>query len=424
MKDNQNIESGFFDSKKDFTEPFGDFSDFSEISSGSYCQLVKARRHGRWWTLKCLKPEYACVPFYKSMLHKEYTVLCNMSHPNIVLALALEDVVGYGECIVMEYIDGKVFDAKSFSRSERHRLILQLCDALEYAHSLQILHRDLKPQNILVTNNGHNLKLIDFGLADTDYYSIHKHPAGTTAYISPEQLTSNKPDVRNDIYSLGKIIQECNMGWQYQKMLKRMLAPIDYRYSNIAEVKHSITQAHNMPNRIMMVAALAIISVLIFASGWLYNVRIDEADNQWSMLDNMSNNVVLLKKRADSLQKKLDVAVVERNKLQKELWKNVESQASLENKMQEQIDEAYTYKELLKNGKLLVDKRLKETRFFSYNDDNDPGRLNRFELFVKIHSEVMKYTKSCHGLNSNMQMNLTSELADYVTIKSRITSEI
>ena len=62
-------------------------------------------------------------------------------------------------------------------------------DALEYIHGKQTAHRDLKPSNIMITRNGQHVKLIDFGLSDTDDYAVYKQPAGTEGYISPEQTS-------------------------------------------------------------------------------------------------------------------------------------------------------------------------------------------------------------------------------------------
>ena len=112
----------------------------------------------------------------------------------------------------MEYIDGihlrEYLNSKNYNSHVILKILDELCQALSYIHSLQIIHRDLKPENILITRNGSNVKLIDFGLSDTDSYSILKHPAGTLKYASPEQKVPQTTIYNKaDIYSLGVILE-------------------------------------------------------------------------------------------------------------------------------------------------------------------------------------------------------------------------
>ena len=90
------------------------------------------------------------------------------------------------------------------------RVVVEIAEALAFIHRQQVVHRDLKSQNIMITHNGHYVKLIDFGLADTDSHAILKQPAGTLRYMAPEQAQQTQADVRNDIYSLGVIFQDMN----------------------------------------------------------------------------------------------------------------------------------------------------------------------------------------------------------------------
>ena len=137
--------------------------------------------------------------------------MAKLNHPNIVHFLSLEDIPNLGVAIVMEYIDGvtlKDFLATNPNDKVRHKIIFELLDALNYMHSKQIIHRDIKPSNILITHNGNNVKIIDFGLSDSDDYTVFKVSSGTLAYASPEQLTPNSiVDNRTDIFSFGKILQ-------------------------------------------------------------------------------------------------------------------------------------------------------------------------------------------------------------------------
>lgn len=409
MAESTSIESGHFDKDIYTIESNDEYSDFSEISSGGFCRIIKAHRQGRWWILKCLKPEYANITFYQHMLQKEYAVLSLMNHPNIVMACSMISLNDYGLCIVMEYIDGKVLNTKEFTPSERYRLIMQLCDALEYIHTLQIVHRDIKPQNILITSNGHNIKLIDFGLSDTDSYAELKQPAGTLAYISPEQLASNRPDVRNDIYSLGRIMLENNMGWQYRWTIHRMLAPINNRYANITNVKQSLKRAHRIP----YILSVVIIFILAFTTGWL--IKGKQPDK--SQVNRLNYDIELLKNHADSLQDRLDVATTECSQLQKELSQSMQSISRLQQLVDMQENEKLAYNEFLKSGKQLIDKRLKENNFFSYNNSNDNGNVMRHKIYTEVYDESQSFAKNCRKINQAMRTGLSVELARYVSSK-------
>lgn len=206
-------ESGFLsEEEKDLhaSSAFTDISIFHESANG-YSLLYQARRMGKRFILKTLKPEYAGHPLYRQLLQKEFEIGYQLSHPHITQTLSLEEVEGCGLCIVMEYVDGDILQAQREGQDKTNalRIITELCNALAYLHSRQIVHRDLKPANILITHHGHHVKLIDFGCSDADNYVLLKEPAGTRRYAAPELLAgSREADARMDIYSLGIILQE------------------------------------------------------------------------------------------------------------------------------------------------------------------------------------------------------------------------
>lgn len=219
------------------------FTDVEILHTSEVNVVAKAKRYGRWWLLKGLKKEVASEAAYQQRLRKELELLMELQHPAVVSATGLETVEPLGECIVMEYVDGctlKEWLKGHQNRQERKRILRELIDAVGYIHAKGVVHRDLKPENIIITHNGENVKLIDFGLADTDSYSVLKQPAGTPQYMSPEQKQTSKADVRNDIYSLGVIMQQMDLGIPYHIIIKRCMAPIERRYQNTKELLHSI----------------------------------------------------------------------------------------------------------------------------------------------------------------------------------------
>ncbi|MBR1410878.1 MAG: serine/threonine protein kinase [Prevotella sp.] len=195
------------------------FSEITELTSTGYCSLYKAKRYGRWFLLKSLKTEVAADQAFQQLLRKEFEILMQLQHPAVMQAIGMESVMlpqgGLRLCIVAEWIDGQTladFLLVKPSLQERRRIARELVEAVAYIHSQQIVHRDLKPSNIMITHNGNYVKIVDFGLADTDSHAILKQPAGTQRYMSPEQTLMAEPDVRNDIYSLGIIMQDMDLG--------------------------------------------------------------------------------------------------------------------------------------------------------------------------------------------------------------------
>ena len=213
------------------------FSDFTPIPCKGFNLLCKAKRYGRWWVLKGLKEPYRQDENYKNLLHKEFDILISLQHPNIVSAYSMEEIPEMGTCIVMEWIDGITLEHWSGKKTEGEGIFLQLLDAVHYIHAKQIVHRDLKPSNIIITHNGNHVKLIDFGLSDTDDFAILKQPAGTPGYISPEQIISRQADIRNDIFSIGCILEKILPGKPYTAIIKRCKAHITQRYANVDELK-------------------------------------------------------------------------------------------------------------------------------------------------------------------------------------------
>ena len=241
------------------------FSDFTPIPCKGFNLLCKAKRYGRWWVLKGLKKPYRQDGNYKNLLHKEFDILISLQHPNIVSAYSMEDIPEMGTCIVMEWLDGITLEHWSGRKTEGEAIFLQLLDAVHYIHAKQIVHRDLKPSNIMITHNGNHVKLIDFGLSDTDDFAILKQPAGTQGYISPEQIVSQQADIRNDIFSIGCILEKILPGKPYTAIIKRCKAPIAQRYANVDELKADFMahrNRHLSGIKRIAIAALACIILL------------------------------------------------------------------------------------------------------------------------------------------------------------------
>ncbi len=220
------------------------FHDIKGIDSKGYSNLHTASYLGKKIILKSLKPEFKNEKFYQDLLKKEFEISYSLDHPNIVKVTDFQAIPDIGDCIIMEYVEGvtlKEFVETRRAKDVYDKIFNELLDAMKYFHSKQIIHRDLKPTNILITNNGNNVKIIDFGLSDTDNYVILKQAAGTRKYAAPEQLIPNNTiDCRADIYSLGIILKN-TFPISYRKIADKCAQQNrDKRYPSVDDIKKSI----------------------------------------------------------------------------------------------------------------------------------------------------------------------------------------
>lgn len=265
---NDSSESGYLEGV--FDRINSSFTDCDVLWVSGCNLLVKAKRFGRWWMLKSIKSEYASQSLYQQMLRKELETLMKLQHPYIVQASGIEEVEGYGISIIMEFVDGEPLDEwlkRELTLEKRLRVAYEMLEALDYVHSQGIVHRDLKPSNILVTRNGENIKLIDFGLADSDHQAILKQPAGTINYISPEQSIHSVPDIRNDIYSFGRILEKLLPERSFKTIIKKCLLPIENRFQNIDQLQEALRRLQKRKQRWTIFASVILLMFLTVGFG-------------------------------------------------------------------------------------------------------------------------------------------------------------
>ena len=199
----------------------GRYEIIEKIGEGGMAVVYKAKDRllNRYVAIKILRPEFVKDEQFVENFHKESQAAAGLSHPNIV---NVYDVGKEGNIhfIVMELIDGKplsqVIDEKGrLDYKEAISIARQVASALSLAHKNQIIHRDVKPHNILITSTG-TAKLADFGIAravsKASIAEGSEKIMGSVHYFSPEQARGAYVDERSDIYSLGIVLYEMLTG--------------------------------------------------------------------------------------------------------------------------------------------------------------------------------------------------------------------
>lgn len=191
-----------------------------KVGEGGMGLVYKAKDHllNRFVAVKILKPELTEDEEFINKFKKESLSSASLSHPNIVniYDVGVEDGIYY---IVMEFVKGKTLkqvikEKAPMLYSEVISISRQICLALEHAHNNNIVHRDVKPQNILITQDG-IVKVTDFGIARASSSSTLTNTGsviGSAYYISPEQARGGYTDGKADIYSLGTVMYEMATG--------------------------------------------------------------------------------------------------------------------------------------------------------------------------------------------------------------------
>ena len=244
------------------------WTDITLFQQRNHNMLYHAKRYGKCFVLKGLSADCQSLTDYIFLQEKEFAFGVSLNHPHIAETYSLEEVEGYSRCIVMEYVDGTTLAewlTTNPSKAARQRVMMQLLDALEYIHSLQLVHHDLKSSNILITRNGQNVKLIDFGLSDTD-------------------STSDSNDASIDLQLFGNIL-----ALLFPKRYRSIVHACQQgKYPNIAALKQAFHRQHiwrkSMPYLISIICVI-ICSLLLFQ-------RVSIKVRERKMIDTINYHVI------------------------------------------------------------------------------------------------------------------------------------
>lgn len=235
------------------------------------CNIIaRGRRYGRQWLIKGLREEYRDSVTMRRQLLKEFEIHSRLRHPNIVQAVALEEIEGLGLCIVQEWVEGPTLHEalrnNSLSSSERMRVVRELIQAVDYLHRNGVVHRDIKPSNVILREIGYEVVLIDFGLADSDDYVEIKQPGGTSGFVSPEQLESGGAEASDDVYSLGVVMGMVSP--RYHRIAARCTGPLSRRPKDAGQLLRAIKRRDHRPKIILMVISAFFIIILSGYAIW------------------------------------------------------------------------------------------------------------------------------------------------------------
>ncbi|MBR2203877.1 MAG: protein kinase [Prevotella sp.] len=232
--------------------------DFQGATSDTY----SVKLYGKLHFLKRLKAECVNDVRYQEAFQKEFETGYRLEHQGLPRYISKTD-----DGIMMEYVDGETLTERItcnpsyFNQKNTRKFILQLLDVVQYLHAHQVLHLDLKPDNILLTRIDNDVKLIDLGCCYTDTFTDTQ--GHTKGYAAPEQLREEATDERTDIYAIGKIIESLPEHYIYNKVIARCIAESPReRYQSIDEIKHDISRGRGYLRYVTVFFFVAVLSFL------------------------------------------------------------------------------------------------------------------------------------------------------------------
>jgi serine/threonine protein kinase/tetratricopeptide (TPR) repeat protein len=224
------------------------------LGEGGMGAVYKAadRELDRFVALKVIRPELASNPSILARFKQELLLAHQVTHRNVIRIYDLGEAEGV-KFITMEFIEGKdlrsiIREKQKFAPEEAVEVIQQVCQALDAAHTVGVIHRDLKPQNIMQDPAGRIL-VMDFGLARTlegDGMTQTGAIVGTMEYMSPEQALAKDLDQRSDLFALGLILYEMLTGktpFQAESALASLIKRTQERATPVSDIDNQIPGA-------------------------------------------------------------------------------------------------------------------------------------------------------------------------------------
>ena len=250
-----------------FTDSQRHFESLEPIDAqGATCDTFRVKLYGKLHFLKRLKPEFAHDIHYQEAFRKEFEAGYRLEHPNLVRYISLSD-----DGLLMEYVDGETLTQwlathPDYFQNKKNvdKFLRQLLDVVGYLHTQQVLHLDLKPDNILLTRINDDVKLVDLGCCYTDTFTDTQ--GHTDRFAAPEQLSGGAVDARTDIYAIGKILELLPHPSIYNKTIARCTAPDPAdRYQSVADMQRAV-----FPKKKFMLWPLLMVLIVVLTATYFF----------------------------------------------------------------------------------------------------------------------------------------------------------
>ena len=238
-------------------------TDYELLSDSGHNLVYRAQMGGKWVILKAAKPTEGELTRNQLLLEREFEIMHRLDSIYVVQTISMVDDPQLGRSILMEYVHGRSLDkfvAGNPTSTERRRVADELMEALIFLHERQIVHGDLKPSNILITDSGNHVRLIDFGFSDNEAF-IAKNIGTSPSISSPEQLPTDVLLPERDIYALGKMLALL-FPHSAKPIIRRCLASDRSRYISVRQVRAALHRYWRM--RWLMPWILAITTIIAF----------------------------------------------------------------------------------------------------------------------------------------------------------------
>ena len=245
-------------------------------NGGTTSLSYKVRIDGKQYFMKQLRPEFQDELRYRTLFYKEYDIGCSISNSHVAKYEKIcEDKNGM--YILMEYIYGSTIEEilnsnKVYFANEQNlwRFLLQLLDGIRCFHQLGIAYLDFSPNNIMLTQIGNNVKIIDLGFCFNNAYG---HTAGTTKEFAPPEIEHiNEIDERSDIYSIGCLMQyiqkksEARYSRHFNSIAARCLKKEkEKRFASTDEMIRAIRRRNRQRNILLSIIPVTLTAIVLFA---------------------------------------------------------------------------------------------------------------------------------------------------------------